>query len=92
MVHIQQDDKSLIHPAHALDEPAAARLLFSQAEAGRHGDGMACSAVKPWPAAEGLSVVVVPNDDVSILVALIGAREGVGSGAPSAVTGRARGR
>lgn len=72
-----------LRQALALDEAAATRLLFSQTDAGRHGDGMACSAARAWPGAEGLSVVVVPDTD-TLLVALVGAGDG---GAPQIVAG-----
>lgn len=76
-----------LRPAHALDEAAATRLLFSQTDAGQHNGGMACSAVKPWPAAEGLSVVVVPDDDVAIRVALMRTGD---DGTPQIVAGPVR--
>ena len=50
--------------ARALDEAVAVRTLFADTEAGRRGASPACSGFGAWgPAAEGLSVVAVPDED-----------------------------
>ena len=70
--------------ARALDDAAATRALFGGTEDGRRGASMACSGVGAWgPEAEGLSVVVVPDDGV-LRIALM--RDGT-NGEPNVVAG-----
>lgn len=75
-----------LRQAHALEEAAATRMLFAQGEDGGRGSQMACSAFKPWPAADGVFVVVVPDGQDGMRVALM--RAGT-DGAPQIVAGPA---
>ncbi|MBW6397345.1 hypothetical protein KPL78_05755 [Roseomonas sp. HJA6] len=70
--------------AQALEQAAATRALFAGTEDGRRGVSMACSGFGAWgPEADGLSVVVVPDDD-DLRIALM--RSGA-DGAPEIVAG-----